>query len=161
MFESELTAFAEEHETEHDNRRTETIRCGSEAVYVGEVKDGNPHGKGKITVSDEEVRSYEGDWVEGIPCGRGIFCFTNGNIYEGEVYDAVPQGKGIMKYADGTVYEGDVDCGMPHGKGKFIMTDGTNYDGEWKDGVPHGKGRFTYSDGTTEEYYYINGVEQK
>ena len=160
MFESELTAFAEEHETEHDNRRTETIRCGSEAVYVGEVKDGNPHGKGKITVSDEEVRSYEGDWVEGIPCGRGIFCFTNGNIYEGEVYDAVPQGKGIMKYADGTVYEGDVDCGIPHGTGKMTFANGDVYEGEWKDGAYHGKGRYMWKDGTYKDGIFVNGKPQ-
>ena len=160
MFESELTAFAEEHETEHDNRRTETIRCGNEAVYVGEVKDGNPHGKGKITVSDEEVRSYEGDWVEGIPCGRGIFCFTNGNIYEGEVYDAVPQGKGIMKYADGTVYEGDVDCGIPHGTGKMTFANGDIYEGEWKDGAYHGKGRYMWKDGTYKDGIFVNGKPQ-
>ena len=161
MFESELMNFAQEHETEHDNKRTETIRCGSEAVYVGEVKDGNPHGKGKITVSDEEVRSYEGDWVEGIPCGRGIFCFTNGDIYEGEVCDAVPQGKGIMKYINGDIYEGDVDCGIPHGKGKMTFANGDVYEGEWKDGVPHGKGRYMWKDGRYEDCYYINGVEQQ
>ena len=160
MFESELTAFAEEHETEHDNRRTETIRCGSEAVYVGEVKDGNPHGKGKITVSDEEVRSYEGDWVEGIPCGRGIFCFTNGNIYEGEVYDAVPQGKGIMKYANGDTYEGDVDCGIPHGTGKMTFANGDVYEGEWKDGAYHGKGRYMWKDGTYKDGIFVNGKPQ-
>lgn len=160
MFESELTAFAEEHETEHDNKRTETIRCGSEAVYVGEVKDGNPHGKGKITVSDEEVRSYEGDWVEGIPCGRGIFCFTNGDIYEGEVYDAVPQGKGIMKCANGDTYEGDVDCGIPHGTGKMTFANGDVYEGEWKDGAYHGKGRYMWKDGTYKDGIFVNGKPQ-
>lgn len=38
-------------------------------VYEGEVLDGRPHGKGKLTYADGG--SYEGEWLGGEPHGKG------------------------------------------------------------------------------------------
>lgn len=47
-------------------------------TYVGEVKDGEPHGKGTFTGQDG--RKYEGDWIEGRPHGQGKHSCPDGSI---------------------------------------------------------------------------------
>jgi len=42
-------------------------------VYEGNLKDDQPHGKGKMTYI-EDGRVYEGDWVDGKRNGKGTPC---------------------------------------------------------------------------------------
>lgn len=45
----------------------------SQIDYLGELKEGKPHGYGKAYYSSSEHIAYEGDWKEGKPHGEGIF----------------------------------------------------------------------------------------
>ncbi len=72
--------------------------------YIGEVKDGIPHGKGKVTWQSGSF--YKGEWKDGAFDGRGIFVLgfnTDPNIkvpfiemYEGEYQGGMRHGKGIL-----------------------------------------------------------------
>ena len=50
-------------------------------TYVGEVKDGEPHGKGTFIWQDG--RKYEGDWKEGKTHGQGKYSYPDGSVETG------------------------------------------------------------------------------
>ena len=62
--------------------------------------------------------SYEGERLNGIPHGKGIFTFPNGARYEGQVINGKPNGFGINLFANGDRYEGEYLNGKSHGQGK-------------------------------------------
>ena len=67
--------------------------------YVGEMKDGIPHGQGSLTYKNGEV--YEGYWFNGKRHGRGIMRYKNGEVYEGQWdFDRI-DGKGKYTYKNG------------------------------------------------------------
>lgn len=92
--------------------------------YVGDVRDGQPHGRGTMQYYPAlERRRYEGEWQEGEFHGRGL-----------------------LIYSDGRRYEGQWENGLFHGQGVFIQADGrSRYEGEWQFGGQHGKGKFHIS----------------
>jgi hypothetical protein len=49
---------------------------------------------------------YEGDYVEDVRTGEGVYIFANGDRYEGQFKDNKKHGKGKMKYANGTYQDG-------------------------------------------------------
>ena len=57
--------------------------------YVGETKDGVPHGIGTETVSFDphKGQKYVGEWKEGKKHGQGTFTFSDGTTYIGEWKD--------------------------------------------------------------------------
>lgn len=87
-----------------------------EGAYRGEMKDGKPHGHGrmeyyKITAKNKE--KYIGQWHDGKRCGFGIMYFTNGDKYEGEWVG-----------------------GIYHGEGKYTKKNGHYFISVWKNGKP-------------------------
>ena len=89
--------------------------------YVGEVVNGLPHGKGKLTKSNY-------DYFVGM--------FRNGEFING---------KARITFEDKSVYVGGIANGKPHGKG-MIYRYGQNsctYKGEFKNGLPHGIGKMS------------------
>ena len=48
--------------------------------------------------------------------GNGYYIYPNGNEYEGEFVNGVPEGKGIMRFANNDRYEGDWKEGGNDGK---------------------------------------------
>lgn len=44
---------------------------------------------------------YEGDWVEGIRHGKGVYHWADGNIYEGDWVDGDFNGNGRYDWANG------------------------------------------------------------
>ena len=127
--------------------------------YVGEYKNGKPHGKGIMYYAANDAnkrKSYEGDWVEGKRQGKGKFYWVSGERYEGEVLNDKLHGFGIYYWADGHRYEGDWVEGKKQGKGKFYWADGCRYEGDWLNDKRHGFG--TWSNGSRyEKGNYING----
>lgn len=57
--------------TIHRAKHISEIKYSDGATYYGEVKEGLPNGKGKMTNVKGEV--FEGSYISGIPCGTGIF----------------------------------------------------------------------------------------
>lgn len=80
-----------------------TIRYG-EATYTGEMKDGLPHGKGKLVWDKGTV--YEGDFENGIACGQGTIRWSNGAHYVGSVKNWAMDGHGTYTYPNGTTQTG-------------------------------------------------------
>jgi hypothetical protein len=63
--------------------------------YSGDCKNGLAHGRG----SDK----YYGQFIKGLPDGKGTYTWADGTYYEGQWKDGMKEGKGKMVYADSTV----------------------------------------------------------
>ena len=76
--------------TSYKAKHISEIKYSDGSVYYGEVKEGLPHGKGKMVNAKGEV--FEGKYVSGIPYDKGIFidpiqgkfevCFIDGKMTE-------------------------------------------------------------------------------
>ena len=112
-------------------------------IYTGEFKDGKFHGKGKIEfkLSGEK---YVGIWKNGIGIsGKSISSLPYS--YEGE-WDketiGLPNGKGIRRLHSGTIEEGVFHFGKLI-RGRKKHKDGTEIIGEWK--IRDGSDEIIYS----------------
>ena len=86
------------------------VGCVDKSVYVGDKKDGKPHGHGTLT-------------------------FSNDYKYVGEFLDGEMNGQGTITSPDGrTRYVGEWKNGEYHGQGTWTSPDGNKYEGEFKDG---------------------------
>ena len=116
-------------------------------TYIGEIKDGIPHGKGKEVHSDG--RTFIGEFKKGMPNGR-IEYFNpkekDSMIWYGYVknYERI---RGTETYPvkkkrkiDGFTYIGQFKNGKYNGKGLVFMDDGFKYYGEWKNSMKNGVG---------------------
>lgn len=103
-----------------------------------EYLDGSP--QGRMTAAFSDGSSYVGDWVGGVPCGRGRFVAASGLVVEGEF------GRDSLLTGFGTRTDGDVSRmglwkdGQLHGQGAEIDAVAGNYDGEWRRGEKCGFG---------------------
>ena len=95
------------------------------SYYEGDLVDGIQHGKG-VYVWDDGTR-YEGDFFEGNITGHGISYYTNGDEYDGEWVKGKKCGHGVYKSYGKNEIKG----------GTFVSY---IYEGEWKDGKKHGRG---------------------
>eukprot|EP00668_Euglena_longa_P019587 GGOE01024366.1.p2 GENE.GGOE01024366.1~~GGOE01024366.1.p2 ORF type:complete len:514 (-),score=129.11 GGOE01024366.1:837-2378(-) len=146
--------------------------------YIGQTKDGIPHGKGKFIWPEGD--EYEGDWIENVQHGWGIFRWSNGDKYEGQFDNDYQQGhgkmtfadgkvwdggwrqdqmhgKGTLNYPDGRMYEGEMRSNKRNGRGKEIMPSGDYYEGEWVNNLKHGKGYYKWANGESYDGDYLNG----
>jgi hypothetical protein len=114
------------------------------AKYVGDFRDGKPHGQG--TTTGPNSRKYVGEFREGKEYGRGTITSSGGLRYEGEVRDGKPHGQGVTTGPGGFKFVGDFLEGMPHGQGTLTSPD-YEYRGEFRGGKYHGRGIQTFSDG--------------
>ena len=98
--------------------------------FIGELINGLPL-KGQLYTKHEKIK-YEGDFVNGIPEGKGMSFYENGNIlYIGDFVNGKSEGNG-EKYSPNNKlkYEGDWLNGLRHGKGKEYDENGnTIYEG--------------------------------
>lgn len=159
----------------------------TEWTYVGNVKEGIPHGKGKIIT---KYQTLTGNFKYGHVDGDVEVKYRNGDYYKG-VWNELsyipgdyPSGYGEMKNHDGSYYKGEWDCngykdkgygkeiydngyyegeflnGKRHGKGKYVWNGGSYYDGEWKEGKQHGKGIYKGENGKITSGYWTDGQMQ-
>jgi hypothetical protein len=81
-----------------------------------------------------------------------------GSSYEGEVVNGIPHGKGMISYLEGDKYEGDMKRGMKHGKGTLTTPDGYKYEGEFRnDKQKDGLGTMTFPNGNIKNVVVNNG----
>ena len=79
--------------------RTQPKKKGADAWegYDGPLNpQGLPNGRGLMKWSDGE--EYEGAWSKGVEHGFGKLVFANGDVYEGQFVDGYIKGKGSMRY---------------------------------------------------------------
>lgn len=143
-----------------------------------------PHGWGTLAVSpdpfgdpynENRIKSYEGEWIEGSPNGRGILTLFCGTSYDGEWnWDRSPynQGRELRWYS----WVAHTLWRLKGGQGTMTRPNGTRYEGEWHIPDPesdmeidrrvigskpepflHGQGSETWPDGTRYEGHWCEG----
>jgi len=107
--ESERRVLAERDRQENCGKGGGTVRYSNGSTYVGTLKDGAPHGLGRMEYGDNEDNAlyYDGQWVSGQHEGRGKKVWWDDIWYEGEW-------KAGMMHGNGTHHVNDVD--ILHGK---------------------------------------------
>lgn len=123
--------------------------------YEGQWHDGKFHGYGMLTFADGD--SYEGDFADGDFHGRGVYTWANGNRYEGDFRNDKRTGRGVFTWPNGNRYEGDFRDGKRTGRGVYTHADGSRWDGGFRDGERHGRGVFTSAEGKRWEGNYVDG----
>jgi len=124
--------------------------------------------RGKITTPD--CGTYDGEWTDGCPHGRGVWVYTNDSYY-GAVKSSIfhTADLSVLKLRETHFkdcrYEGEIsrgeahsprdemDIGYPrrHGRGKIICTQGDIFEGQWVDGRLTGQVTFQGSNGDKYE----------
>lgn len=87
-------------------------------IYTGRMKDGAPHGKGRLV--------------------------KDGSIFEGYFRHGEKSGHGKKVNPDGSWFEGEYKHNLPNGKGIHISSKGEKYMGDWRNGLFHGLGGMFY-----------------
>ncbi len=90
------------------------------------------NGKGRFIYSNGD--KYIGEFKDGLPHGRGVYHSKNGNIYNGQWSKSKRHGYGTFKWVSGDTYIGEYANNKRHGMGTYIFADGTEQKAEWKHG---------------------------
>jgi hypothetical protein len=130
---------------------------GNNWEYIGEVKQGQPDGKGALifkrgivrhvgyfkngnydglgTHTDENESQYTGFHKENQRHGPGIYIYKNGNQYHGEFKNGKYDGTGIYNYKNGSQYNGEYQNGSKHGQGVWTRSDASKFAQTWESGI--------------------------
>ena len=133
-----------------------TINFGNGDRYHGEIRNGQPHGRGVYTWAGGD--QYEGDFVNNKRTGRGVYTWAEGGRYEGDFVNGKRTGRGVYTWADGGRYQGDFINGKRTGRGVETWPDGRRYEGDFIDGEKHGRGIYTSTDGYRYEGEFVNDL---
>lgn len=129
-------------------------------TYTGQMVNGVPSGQGRMEYATGEV--YEGAWLDGAKNGQGTMTYTEddplGRItYTGEWANDAINGTGTMNLVYGT-YQGEWENNMTHGWGTMTMEEGYRYEGELDHGTVSGYGTMTYPNGDVYQGQFANGT---
>ena len=167
--------FFDVPDEEKKERNIKRLRFREKTIKVKKVLPGLDNkeklGKnGKMTITYDNGDKYDGEFVDNVKEGRGVYYYGNGDKYEGEFFDDVKDGFGIYYYKNGERYEGDFKNDKKDGHGIYYYLDGDRYEGEFKEGFAEGRGTYYYQDGEKyigdykEDkrnghgiYFYLNG----
>merc|ERR1711862_703791 len=69
-------------------------------TYEGGFKNDLYDGEGVYKYEDGTLRSYNGQWCDGVFSGRGTYIFQNCDVYEGEYLGGLKHGQGKLVMAD-------------------------------------------------------------
>ena len=117
------------------SNRTGSFTWPDGSNYVGEYKNGHPHGFGTYIWPDGD--KYTGFWVYGKRHGLGFHSRRNGFVYVGNFVDNLPQGNGSSIDKQGNSYSGEWESGLQNGIGRVRGSDeGLMFYGEWRNGYP-------------------------
>ncbi|CAD7953914.1 unnamed protein product [Amoebophrya sp. A120] len=104
--------------------------------FVGNFKDGQPHGKGTMSMPDLENEGGRKE-KEGDDWGYGEIKYPSGSSYVGHHVG--------MRYGNGTTK-------LKYGRGTYTFTDGKSaYEGQWWDDEFNGEGTYTHANGDRYE----------
>jgi hypothetical protein len=113
--------------------------------YFGQFTNGKKSGIGIYKWKNDELyEHYEGQWIDGLPCGKGLMYYNNGFIYDGEWHNGKRNGHGILRENDLIRYSGQWFNNKKHGFGRATDQFLTIYVGQWDSNIQNGIGKFTY-----------------
>ena len=142
--------------------KDQIIRNNTNNIKVITEPKENNNTKIKIKKTIFETGEYTGEIKDGLPHGKGIFKYKNGDEYKGEFKQGMKDGNGYYKNNEGE-YEGFWKNNKKDGHGKYTFKNGDLYVGEFKVDMFHGQGILLYSNGNktigTWENNKRNGIE--
>lgn len=97
--------------------------------------------------SSPNILKYEGQLKNGVPNGKGVYYFLNGDIFTGEISDNKKEGYGELRYKTNDTYRGTFKNDKKNGQGKYVWSNGESYEGEWKDDLMQGQGTYVFKNG--------------
>jgi hypothetical protein len=103
-------------------------------------------------------RTYEGDWVDGLPEGIGTESRPDGESYKGTFQSGLRDGHGELTLPDGSRYVGDFSRGARSGEGTLRAASGI-FRGQWLDDQPEGFGEYHGNDGTAYRGMWVRGMK--
>jgi predicted Ser/Thr protein kinase len=133
----------------------EQLQYDDGSEYLGEFKDGKPHGQGTHILANGD--KYVGEYKDGKRHGQGTCTFLDGQKFVGEFKDGKRHGQGTTTWADNEKYVGEFKDDKRHGQGTHTWANGDKYVGEFKDDKPHGQGRHTWASGNIFVGEYKDG----
>ena len=131
---------------------------GYDLKYSGNIKDGKAHGVGVLTYKKEKenIKFYEGNFVNGFFEGQGIYSDKN-YIYKGNFRKGKMNGTGEITYKKNkNHYIGQFKNDKLEGGGILTYPDGKKYKGSFNDNLFHGKGEIELKYGNKN--YLFNGL---
>ncbi len=134
-----------------------TINYDNGDIYEGQVINNIQNGYGIYKFSNGDV--YSGYFSDGYFSGKGTYVWSSsGDKYEGNFTDDLKSGFGIYQsVSEGVTYEGNFSNDIPNGYGIFKYDNGDMYEGNVLEGFFHGEGTYTYSNGETIKGIWKNG----
>ena len=145
---SQQQAYTKQKPTE---QKTITFQNGSS--YTGEVLNGLPHGKGRLTEANGVT--IEGDFVNGYPDGNIVMNFNDGGSYTGTFCNN--SGQGTMVFPNGGKLTGSFVGGNCNGYGEYTWPSGDTYKGNFLNNKFNGEGIMYYRNGAVEKGIWENG----
>ena len=130
----------------YNDARTANLTWASGRAYVGQVRDGRPHGQGTETEAGG-ASTYVGAFVLGRYDGSGVMRNQDGSSYEGAFVAGQRHGQGTYRFSATSQYAGAWEHGQPWGYGIWGYADGSAHMGHWRAGLKHGSGVATAADG--------------
>lgn len=127
---------------------------GDGSVYTGAMRGVKLHGKGAYT---SKAFKYEGEYLDGMMHGQGVYQWENGDRYEGGFAADKPNGSGRWQFANGDSYEGEVKAGVIAGRGTYVTKSGDRIEGPFADGKPSGVGIYRFASGDRYEGEMVAG----
>ena len=118
------------------------------AIYRGAMRGASLHGKGEYV---SKAFKYQGEFLEGLKHGNGVYVWDNGDRYDGLFGQDRPDGRGKYHFANGDSYEGEVKAGVIVGRGTYATKGGDVFEGSFSSGKPHGVGVYRFANGDRYE----------
>lgn len=82
-----------------------------------------------ITRELTTLGAYKGNWKNGLPHGRGVYQYSNGDVFDGQWRYGKKDGRGMYRFASGTVFDGFwTNNKETRGVYSFYTYDTFNYD---------------------------------
>lgn len=139
------------------NGKSITMRYSNGRKYIGEFKNNQRSGTGKLYDADGKI-IYEGEWLNDKKNGKGKDYFKSGDVYEGEFKNGSKHGQGVYKKTNGIKYVGQFQNDQFNGYGSIFFTDNAKYEGGFKNNRAHESGTYTNKYGILFNGNWRNGA---
>ncbi|CAI2358338.1 Hypothetical protein MVR_LOCUS43 [uncultured virus] len=109
-------------------------------IFIGTFLNSNLQGYGTCIRAESR---YAGEFINGQYHGLGTMTWTNDESYHGYFLGNYKSGYGTYNYTDGSCYTGQWYCDTKHGQGSYTWPNGSSYVGQFYTDKYNGLGTFT------------------